>query len=79
LRRYMMLNDSAQNAALMEHHIKGRAMLPGAAGVAMMVAVARTLATARGADNSQLAHVVFQKPVFLDLGPRVGHCGLTQC
>ena len=63
----MRRDDSAQNAALMEHRIKGRAMVPGAAGVAMMVAAARTLAAARGSDNTQLAHVVFHKPVFLDL------------
>ena len=42
-----MLKDSAQNGALLEHQIRGRAVLPGAAGVAMMVAAPRTLANAR--------------------------------
>lgn len=60
------LSDSAYAADLLDHHVRGRALLPAAAGLSMMVAAARTLLGSRDDDGVSLCDVTFSRPTFID-------------
>jgi 3-oxoacyl-(acyl-carrier-protein) synthase len=69
------LSDAAYAADLLDHRVRGRALLPAAAGLAMMVAAARTLAGSRDDDSTSLRDIAFSRPTFIEQADRVVAAG----